>query len=55
MLAGLPEEFKPMIMGIENSGTAITADSMKTKLLQDVTLDKAATGEPDAALYSRGH
>ena len=41
MLAGLPDEYKPMIMGIESSGTAITADSIKTKLLQDVKDTKA--------------
>lgn len=41
MLAGLPDKYKPMIMGIESSGTAITADSIKTKLLQDVKDSKA--------------
>lgn len=33
MLAGLPEKFSPMIMAIEHSGIAITADVIKTKLL----------------------
>lgn len=32
MLSGFPEEFKLMIMGLENSGTAITGDSIKIKL-----------------------
>lgn len=36
MLAGLPEEYKPMIMGIQSSGMKITGDSIKLKLLQDV-------------------
>jgi len=36
MLAGLPESYKPMILGLENSGLPITADSIKIKLLQDV-------------------
>ena len=36
LLAGLPEEYRPMIMGIESSGMAITADAIKTKILQDV-------------------
>ncbi|GBP75752.1 Retrovirus-related Pol polyprotein from transposon TNT 1-94 [Eumeta japonica] len=36
LLAGLPDEYKPMIMAIESSGVAITADSIKTKLLQEV-------------------
>ncbi|KAG5878413.1 hypothetical protein JTB14_031536 [Gonioctena quinquepunctata] len=36
LLAGLPESYKPMIMGIECLGVQITADSVKTKLLQDI-------------------
>ncbi|KAL0893362.1 hypothetical protein ABMA27_014949 [Loxostege sticticalis] len=36
MLAGLPDEYKPMIMGIESSGVKISADLIKTKLLQEV-------------------
>lgn len=33
LLAGLPDRFSPMIMAIEHSGISITADSIKTKLL----------------------
>lgn len=33
LLAGLPDMFMPMIMAIEHSGMKITADSIKTKLL----------------------
>lgn len=36
LLAGLPEEYKPMIMGIESSGLRITGVSINVKLLQDV-------------------
>ncbi|XP_038118509.1 uncharacterized protein LOC119769586 [Culex quinquefasciatus] len=36
LLAGLPEEYKPMLMALENSGLAITGDSIKTKLLQEM-------------------
>lgn len=36
LLAGLPEAYKLMIMNLESSGLAITADSVKTKLLKDV-------------------
>lgn len=36
MLAGLPDQYKPMIMGLESSGIQISADSIKTKLLQEV-------------------
>lgn len=35
LLSGLPEHFTPMIMAIESSNMEITADSIKTKLLQD--------------------
>ena len=35
LLAGLPDSFKPMIMGLESSGTKITGDSIKVKLLQE--------------------
>ncbi|XP_055642358.1 uncharacterized protein LOC129779112 [Toxorhynchites rutilus septentrionalis] len=43
LLAGLPEEYKPMIMALENSGTPITGDSIKTKLLQEVQFSKDQT------------
>lgn len=33
LLAGLPERFSPMIMAIEHSGLKISADAIKTKLL----------------------
>lgn len=36
LLAGLPDVYKPMIMALESSGVPITADSVKTKLLQDI-------------------
>lgn len=36
LLTGLPEEFRPMIMALENSGIAISGDSIKTKLLQEI-------------------
>lgn len=36
MLAGLPDQYKPMIMGLESSGVKISADLIKTKLLQEV-------------------
>lgn len=31
LLAGLTEEYRPMIMAIESSGTDITGDFVKTK------------------------
>lgn len=42
MLAGLPEEYKPMIMGLESSGIQISADSVKSKLIQEVSTSKSA-------------
>lgn len=33
LLAGLSEKYTPMIMAIEHSGVPLTADSIKTKLL----------------------
>lgn len=51
MLAGLPEKYFPMLMAIEHSGIAITADVVKSKLLD-------LTGNEDSAettaLYTRG-
>lgn len=46
LLAGLPEKFSPMIMAIEHSGMSISADAIKTKLLDmssdfDVNSDNA--------------
>ncbi|XP_062557616.1 uncharacterized protein LOC134222481 [Armigeres subalbatus] len=38
LLAGLPEDYRPMIMGLENSGVTITGDFVKTKLLQEQPL-----------------
>lgn len=36
LLTGLPDQYKPMLMALESSGVAITADLVKTKLLQEV-------------------
>ena len=38
MLAGLPDEYKPMIMALESSGKTITGDGVKTKLLQEIKM-----------------
>lgn len=32
LLGGLPEKYKPMIMGLENSESPITSHSIKTRL-----------------------
>lgn len=44
MLAVLPEKFTPMIMAIEHSGIAITADVIKTKLLDSEPLELSLVG-----------
>lgn len=49
LLAGLPDDYRPMIMGLESSGTPITADSIKTKLLQS---EMSKNGK--SALFSKG-
>ena len=36
LLAGLPDEYRPMIMAMENSGLKLTGDAVKTKLLQEM-------------------
>lgn len=36
LLAGLPPEYKPMVMAISSSGVAIKGDLIKSKLLQEV-------------------
>lgn len=51
MLAGLPERYMPMIMAIEHSGINITADSIKTKLLDMESVgDDASVTERNSAL-----
>lgn len=44
LLAGLPEKFSPMIMAIEHSGMMISADAIKTKLL-DMSADVEVKSE----------
>lgn len=38
MLAGLPDEFLPLVMAVENSKEKLTIDGVKTLLLQDTRL-----------------
>ncbi|KAJ8714218.1 hypothetical protein PYW08_007838 [Mythimna loreyi] len=47
MLAGLPDIYAPMIMGLESSGAKISADLIKTKLIQEVR-----TADTNTALYA---
>lgn len=53
LLMGLPEMYEPMIMGLEASGTRITADAVKAKILQDVKMSSVAkSSSSDGAFYS---
>lgn len=40
MLAGLPDEYRPMVMAIENSSKKLTSDYVQTQLLQEVSFQK---------------
>lgn len=54
LLAGLPEEYKRMIMGLECSGSLITGDSIKTRLLQDANVDSSGkTSNSETALHAK--
>lgn len=46
-LAGLSDKYQPIIMALKNSGIKITADAIKTKLLQDI--DKYDKALPSAS------
>lgn len=48
MLAGLPEEYKPLVMAIENSSAKLTSDGVKTLLLQETRLNPEVVEESEA-------
>lgn len=50
LLAGLPKNFDPLVMAVENSGKDLTTDGVKTLLLQETRLDKGG----DNAFISKG-
>lgn len=52
LLAGLPYDYRPMIMALESSGTAITGESVKTKLLQEVNISQNM-GNSETAFFSK--
>ncbi|KAG5878225.1 hypothetical protein JTB14_020802 [Gonioctena quinquepunctata] len=52
LLAGLPDQYKLMIMRIESSGIKVTADVIKTKLLQDIYVEKSKKG---SAMFGYGN
>ncbi|XP_013107515.2 uncharacterized protein LOC106087133 [Stomoxys calcitrans] len=52
MLAGLTDDFKPLVMAVENSKEKLTVDMVKNVLLQDAKFDKAF--EKESASQSKG-
>ncbi|XP_058982660.1 uncharacterized protein LOC105262273 [Musca domestica] len=51
MLAGLPEEFKSLVLAVENSKTQLNVDMVKNLLLQDAKFD--GIKKEDAAFISK--
>ncbi|KAJ8884275.1 hypothetical protein PR048_016132 [Dryococelus australis] len=52
LLAGLPDVYEYMVMGIESSGILVTGDSIKTKFLQDISVLKGDEQQKPLAMYS---
>lgn len=52
MLGGLPKDYQPMVMGLENSGKSLTADFVLTTLLQDVPFEQRNESSA-TAMYSK--
>ncbi|CAG9134816.1 unnamed protein product [Plutella xylostella] len=54
LLAGLPEKFEPMIMAVEHSGLELTADAIKTKLLDMEDGSEVCSGSMRNAFATKG-
>lgn len=55
MLAGLPEKYAPMIMAIEHSGIEVSADIIKTKLMDMCADDNVGTTSgSESAFMAKG-
>ena len=50
MLAGLPDEFRALVLAVENSKTKLTIDVVKNLLLQDVKFDSKNS---ESALFTK--
>lgn len=56
LLAGLPDEYKPMIMTLESSENTLKAENVKTRILQDVKYGSDSSyAQQDSAFISRGY
>lgn len=53
LFAGLPDQFEPMIMALENSGISIKGDDIKVKLLQEFSSDSYSKMNQESALYTK--
>lgn len=53
MLAGLPDEFKSLVMAIENSTTKLTSDAVKTLLLQETKFNPNNNGSGGNAFMAK--
>lgn len=50
----MPEEYRPMIMALENSSASITGDFIKIKLLQEIKTQASTKSlDRDSALYTK--
>lgn len=49
LLAGLTEDYRPLVLGIESSGTALTGDNIISKLI-----DSQSGRDKDNAFFSKG-
>lgn len=47
LLKGLPDEYDPMVMSLENCGIKLTADAVKARILQNVQVPQAIRGSSD--------
>lgn len=55
LLPGLPSEYKPMIMALGSSGKDITADLVKTKLLEESESGNSYSNFEARGLYAQTH
>ncbi|KAK2574724.1 hypothetical protein KPH14_013034 [Odynerus spinipes] len=53
ILAGLPPEYKPMVMALDSSGVEITTDRVKNKLLQEEVKKRAEPELSEAAFTTK--
>lgn len=52
MPAGLPDDYRPMVVAMENSSTDLTTDYVQNRLLQEVSHEKSTNNKSSEALDS---